>query len=565
MLFVYANYYYNFGFNVTCITGIRTEFNVTDRTLLKAPNHEWIHFQNTRQSLETLRSYDWDKAVGLGVVLGYNNLRALDIDGCTDFNAVYHFLDSLLLPHDYSWIVKSGSREGFHILFFCEQHKFNIIKDRVKAFKPNNEHSELFKHVELRWQGHLVLPPSVHPSTMGYEFFNDTPNRIPLEVELENLYNLLSYFCCRISKNSSVYLAGNGVGGVITVSSNNHDYGWVTLKQDFIDHYSNQVYKTRSAIIMGLVDTLQGLDLAEGEVLPGKIVVREQTEPFSTPDRDVKRAGAEGPVLKDADGNTIYRKTFFVNQAAIDANPSAGEDIMIPHISYVGYGESEDYSEPYIAEQHLDDFDHYEEAFDHSYSHIDTYIEPYYLFFDTETTGVPNDWNAPASDLNNWPRLVQLAYLLYDAEGVLISSNDYIIRPEGFIIPEESSNIHGITYDYAKSHGQVLSEVLSDFEEQCKISKHLVAHNINFDSRVMGAEFLRQTQNNPLSKLNLICTMEGTVDFCKIEGYYGYKWPKLSELYIKLFGVGFENAHDASADIEATAKCFWELKKRGLF
>lgn len=565
MLFTHANYYYNFGFNVTCITGVRTEFNLHDNTLLKAPSHEWTHFQNSRQSLKTLRSYDWDKAVGLGVVLGYKNLRALDIDGCTDFEIISDFLDWIDLPYDYKWVVKSGSNEGFHILFFCEQHKFNVIKDRVKAFKPNHEHSYLFKHVELRWQGHLVLPPSVHPSSMVYEFFNEIPTEKPLEIKLEDLYRLLNSYCRRISKESKVYVAGDNMGNIITVSNNNPEYGWITLKQEFLDFYGDHVYETRSHIIMSLVSTLEQLNLSEGEVMDGRIVIREQIEPFSTPDRDVKRSGVEGPVLTDANGNTIYRRTFFVSQNTINSDPQAGQDILIPHNSYLGYGEAEDFSEPYISELHSDDYYYYAEASDHSPSHIDTYIEPYYLFFDTETTGVPNDWNAPASDLNNWPRLVQLAYLLYDAEGVLISSNEYIIRPEGFEIPQESSNIHGITNDYALSHGQELTEVLSDFEEQCKISKHLVAHNINFDSRVMGAEFLRKTQNNPLSELNLICTMEGTVDFCKIEGYYGYKWPKLSELYMKLFGVGFDNAHNARADIEATARCFWELKKRGLF
>ena len=134
------------------------------------------------------------------------------------------------------------------------------------------------------------------------------------------------------NQTSTVYVAGDDMGNIITVSSNNSDYGWITLKQDALDltnGWANR--KTRSTIIMGLVETLEDLSFAAGEILPGTIVVREQTEPFTTPDRDVKRAGAEGPVLKDADGNTIYRKTFFVNQAAIEANPSAGEDIMIPH------------------------------------------------------------------------------------------------------------------------------------------------------------------------------------------------------------------------------------------
>jgi len=57
--------------------------------------------------------------------------------------------------------------------------------------------------------------------------------------------------------------------------------------------------------------------------------------------------------------------------------------------------------------------------------------------------------------------------------------------------------------------------------------------------------------------------MESSTNYCAIQGPYGYKWPKLSELHYKLFRTGFDEAHDAAVDIKATAKCFWELKKLG--
>lgn len=186
-----------------------------------------------------------------------------------------------------------------------------------------------------------------------------------------------------------------------------------------------------------------------------------------------------------------------------------------------------------------------------------------YLFFDTETTGIPNDWNAPITDFDNWPRLVQLAWLLYDSNGKLILKNEKIVKPKGFVIPKEASNIHGITTEYALTNGDDISTILSQFEEQCQKSKYLIAHNIKFDSKVIGSEFLRNFNRNPISKLELICTMEGTTDFCKIPGNYGFKWPKLSELHRKLFGKDFEGAHNALSDVQATAECFWELKRIG--
>jgi DNA polymerase III alpha subunit (gram-positive type) len=56
-----------------------------------------------------------------------------------------------------------------------------------------------------------------------------------------------------------------------------------------------------------------------------------------------------------------------------------------------------------------------------------------YLVFDTETTGLPLNYNAPLSDSDNWPRMVQIAWQLHDEEGKLIENQDYIIKPEGMI------------------------------------------------------------------------------------------------------------------------------------
>jgi DNA polymerase-3 subunit epsilon len=186
-----------------------------------------------------------------------------------------------------------------------------------------------------------------------------------------------------------------------------------------------------------------------------------------------------------------------------------------------------------------------------------------YLFFDTETTGLPRNWKAPVTDLNNWPRLIQLAYLYYDKNGNKISGGDYIIKPEGFTIPLDASRIHGITTQKAINEGKSLSSVLQIFKSLVDQADILVAHNISFDEKIVGAEFLRAGMTNPLPPKRKICTMETTTNFCAIDGPYGYKWPKLSELHYKLFKTVFEESHNAAADINATVKCFWELKRIG--
>ena len=187
-----------------------------------------------------------------------------------------------------------------------------------------------------------------------------------------------------------------------------------------------------------------------------------------------------------------------------------------------------------------------------------------YLFFDTETTGLPRSWKAPVTDLANWPRMVQLAWLQYDQTGMLIRAGNHIIKPEGFSIPLEASNIHGITTAQAMREGEELSHVLNRFAFLAGECTMLVAHNMKFDEKIVGAELLRKRMTNVLEEKKKICTMDSTTDWCALPGPYGYKWPKLEELHYKLFRTGFAGAHNAAADVEVTAKCFWELRRRGL-
>ncbi len=187
-----------------------------------------------------------------------------------------------------------------------------------------------------------------------------------------------------------------------------------------------------------------------------------------------------------------------------------------------------------------------------------------YLFFDTETTGLPRNYKAPASDVNNWPRMVQIAWRLHNKQGNVLDAQEYIIKPEGYTIPREVSKIHRITTERAIEEGVNLQKVLDDFALLVDEAKFIVAHNISFDEKIIEAEFIRKGVINNFNKKKKICTMHSTTNFCQLPGNYGYKWPKLQELYLKLFGEEFEDAHDAAADIDATAKCFWKLKELGI-
>lgn len=194
--------------------------------------------------------------------------------------------------------------------------------------------------------------------------------------------------------------------------------------------------------------------------------------------------------------------------------------------------------------------------------HFDFYLM--YLFFDTETTGLPLNWKAPVEDVNNWPRLVQIAWILYNENAEKILSRDYIIKPQNFTIPEDASRVHGITTERAMTQGVPLIDVLNEFSQTIDQTEYLIAHNMSFDEKITEAEFIREKISSNLFKIKKICTKDESTNFCKIPGNYGYKWPKLSELHIILFGKDFEEAHDALVDVTACAKCFFELKKRNI-
>lgn len=188
-----------------------------------------------------------------------------------------------------------------------------------------------------------------------------------------------------------------------------------------------------------------------------------------------------------------------------------------------------------------------------------------YLFFDTETTGIPKDYKAPCTNTDNWPRLIQLGWLLTDAAGRILSEGNHIVRPDGFEIPKAASDVHGITTEFALENGKPLLDVIFAFGADLNQADCVVGHNLDYDLHIVGAEYVRLGYDSRIMFARpTLCTMQATIQFCNIPGRFGPKWPKLMELYTKLFGQGFDGAHDAMADIVATKDCFFELLKRGI-
>jgi DNA polymerase-3 subunit alpha len=189
-----------------------------------------------------------------------------------------------------------------------------------------------------------------------------------------------------------------------------------------------------------------------------------------------------------------------------------------------------------------------------------------YLIFDTETTGTPKNYNAPLNDAENWPRMVQLAWQIHDVDGTFVKAGNHIIYPDGFEIPYSTVKIHGISTERAKKEGIPLQEALVDFNKDLEHVTVVVGHNVEFDLNIVGAELYRTDMSKSLLEKASLDSMKLSTDFCAIPGGKGgkFKYPKLNELHSKLFGEKFEDAHNAAADVEATARCFLELIRLGV-
>jgi len=187
-----------------------------------------------------------------------------------------------------------------------------------------------------------------------------------------------------------------------------------------------------------------------------------------------------------------------------------------------------------------------------------------FLIFDTETTGLPKRDNAPISEVENWPRVVQIAWQLHDASGDLIEHYNLLIRPEGYEIPYSAEKVHGISTEKARKHGLSLEEGLKRFNESLQRCTYLIGHNIRFDINALGAEFFRTGVDSGFLEKKDVCTMWSSTEHMKLPGGRGgkYKPPKLMELYEYLFEEQFREAHNAAADVEATARVFFELFRR---
>jgi DNA polymerase III epsilon subunit-like protein len=192
------------------------------------------------------------------------------------------------------------------------------------------------------------------------------------------------------------------------------------------------------------------------------------------------------------------------------------------------------------------------------------------LVLDVETTGLPEKGHEYGSHFLQFPRIVTLAYKFNDEE-----TKDFIINQEGKKIPQGAIDIHGITDAMADASPHFIVPVLSELIATYQPDK-VIGHNVYFDISIIKAEILRLIHFKKLErsvftmleeqmhKEKRIDIMKKSTKYCAIPGPRGAKWPKLTELYLKLFGVELSGAHSSRADCDAAHKCYVELVRLGI-
>jgi len=188
-------------------------------------------------------------------------------------------------------------------------------------------------------------------------------------------------------------------------------------------------------------------------------------------------------------------------------------------------------------------------------------VNRYFLFIDTEASGLPENWSLAYANDANWPHAVQIAWTICDENQAEVKRENHFIRNDGFEISKSALKIHGITTDYLQQHGEDRAEVLKLLAADIgRYHPLIVGHFIMLDYHILGAAFYRSGIENPMAKVPVFCTMQAS-------GHIAYnnlgRQLHLSELYVLLFYRELKGQHNALVDAAATAQCFFELLNRG--
>ncbi len=454
-----AHRYSELGLKPTCISFLKTKYNIDERNPSKSPCHFWRHWQVKRQSMEEINSLPWNSASGIGTVLGFD-MRCIDIDNCSDESVLYEMLSILALPQTYEWAIRTPN--GFHI-YIKSADELPFLTNReldegVLALNCNEEYRKKISRIELRWANHSVLPPTKIDG-YSYVFLNGTfPQTTPQSVSIYKIFRLITKYC-----------------GV----------------------YHNDIH---------------------GEI--GKVKINRLLFQCS------HGSHTHYPEISVFDATDIEDKLILECEPKSSIRTTIGyeDEHLVSEFAITGY---------------------------------ESNLTP--LFIDIETTGLIRD----VLDHKSYPRIIQIAF----TKGRDSEINSFYVRPDGFTVPQEITQLTGITNEILNGNGIKLEDVLRKFYHN---DLPIVCHNTEFDISVLDVEYMRVMESfaqrnlgvfwsNPFRNGNQIyCTMK------KFTQYFGGKFPKLGEMYELLFKEKpLSKMHNAVTDVEVLRDCFYLMNLYG--
>lgn len=187
-------------------------------------------------------------------------------------------------------------------------------------------------------------------------------------------------------------------------------------------------------------------------------------------------------------------------------------------------------------------------------------MKKYFLFLDTETSGLPKKWNRAYTDSDNWPHILQLAWIIFDEDRQEIKrTNKYIYEPLIPISPA-SEQIHGLTAPFLMKHGEKKKDVLRKLSHDIKKYRpQIIGHFLSFDLQVLAAEFYRTHLAIPFQENTYFCTLLHSKKYVRNPNMIHLPLALLHEV---LFLETPDNMHNAEKDAEITATCYFEMIQR---
>lgn len=205
------------------------------------------------------------------------------------------------------------------------------------------------------------------------------------------------------------------------------------------------------------------------------------------------------------------------------------------------------------------------------------------LVFDTETTGLLPRPDEQTLEIDTLPYITQLAFVLYDADAceLMRSYNRYIRIPANVRISEKITELTGITNEMCEKKGVRIEDAMITLYQAVQEADIIVAHNIDFDMRMVSLETKRNIfaigsaiqDLQPefhhycgMFKKRLYCTMHETREYVgirvvsKMTGKPYFKNPTLGELYRKLYGNDATGLHNAFEDVIVCLKCYMRFR-----